>query len=241
MIDSLAVVEDGATISSSATIGAFSYIGSGVVIADGVTVSPHARIVGDVTIASGTEIYSHATIDGYSSSITIGTDSHIREFAIIGSDSKCGDITIGNRCFIMGHVVIECGTTLADDVILTNSVEVGRGCHIGDRAIIGGQTTIGDGISIGSGAMVGGASIVKSHIPPYTLTAGYPKATIRGLNLIGLRRNIKNRDTITHIKRAFKELSKADYSSEIAEQILISTDDKYARELVEFVVNYQIG
>jgi len=54
--------------------------------------------------------------------------------------------------------------------------------------------------------MVAGASAVSQDIPPFCLAEGN-RAKLRGLNLVGLRRNFGN-EVVDEIKSAFKKLFK---------------------------------
>ena len=97
------------------------------------------------------------------------------------------------------------GTRIGSGVLLQASVHVGHDCHIGDNAvlsagaslaghvqvgecaILGGMCGVQQRSRIGAFAMVGGASAVDGDVIPYGLVAGN-RATLRGVNLVGLRR-----------------------------------------------------
>jgi UDP-N-acetylglucosamine acyltransferase len=60
-------------------------------------------------------------------------------------------------------------------------------CEVGDRATIGGLTGIAPFTRIGTFAYIGGLAKVTRDCPPFMIADGHP-ATVRGVNVIGLRR-----------------------------------------------------
>jgi UDP-N-acetylglucosamine acyltransferase len=69
------------------------------------------------------------------------------------------------------------------------------------------MTPVHQFVKIGDFAMVGGASALSQDVPPYCMAEGN-RATLKGLNLTGLRRHLE-RDDINALKSAYKELFEA--------------------------------
>ena len=74
--------------------------------------------------------------------------------------------------------------------------------------------------------MIGGASALAQDIPPFCLAEGN-RASLRGLNLTGLRRNIDRKD-INALSAAYKELfEQGNPLQEVAQRLFeTSTSDK---------------
>jgi len=232
-----ATIADGAVIAKSAKIGAFCKVAKNVRIDDGVTLEPHVHIEQYVHIQENAHIYSFAKIGNGITAVTIGQNCRVREFthvAIEGEDDT-SPIIIKPNCYIMAHVKIDAGVTIEDNCTLTMNVILHKNSKCEKRVIIGAKSTIGENCTIGTGSMVGAASCVQHDMPPFTLIEGYPSASIRGLNSIGMRRNFKDRSSINSVKKIFMTLKKDSFSSEKASQLLEQTVDKHAHEFASFV------
>jgi UDP-N-acetylglucosamine acyltransferase len=168
------------------------------------------------------KIFSFAVIGCEDSKITIGTKTHIREFTQIGTqkseDEKNKKITIGANNFIMGYVQILFGVELGDFCIVTNAVRLYENVKCEEKVIIGGLSTIEANNKIGTGVMIGGASVVTTDIPPFMLVEGN-KATIKGLNIIGLRRRLDNKEDIEEIKAIYKKVWEAGADKNLAQRL----------------------
>jgi UDP-N-acetylglucosamine acyltransferase len=88
--------------------------------------------------------------------------------------------------------------------------------------------------------MIAGASALSQDIPPFCLAEGN-RATLRGLNLTGLRRHI-SRDEINELKVAYKKLfEQGQPLQEVANELLDSSDFDRVKELCEFVITSKRG
>jgi UDP-N-acetylglucosamine acyltransferase len=99
------------------------------------------------------------------------------------------------------HVAHDC--ILGDGVVMANSAHLGGHIEIGEKAILGGLVAVHQFVRVGEFALVGGVSGVAKDVPPYTLASG-SRIYVYGLNEVGLRRNGFSRETIRHLKLAFK-------------------------------------
>jgi UDP-N-acetylglucosamine acyltransferase len=95
---------------------------------------------------------------------------------------------------------------------------------------------------IGEMAMIGGGSILVQDIPPFCICEGN-RATLRSLNINGLRRRFKNsRSDIDAIKKVYKEIFDSGLPIvDIATNILKTNDNKYAKQLATFISNTKRG
>ncbi len=238
MIHSSVIIEDGAKIASDVVIGPFCTIGKDVEIASGCELAANIIIRGKVTIGEGVKIFSFATIGHDDAKISIGAKTHVREFTHIGvvHTKGEGEITIGANNFIMGYVQIMSGVTLGEACVITNAVKLYENVSCEERVIVGGLSIIEANNKIGTGVMIGGASVVNSDIPPFMLVEGN-KATIKGLNVIGLRRRLENKEDIEEIKAIYKKVLGSGADKVLAQEIADNNENEYIIKLASFIAS----
>jgi UDP-N-acetylglucosamine acyltransferase len=246
-----AVIEDGAKIGRNVKIGAFVTISSKATIGDGCIIDAHAVIEGNTKIGNRTHIFSHAVIGsipqdlkyrGEEVELIIGEDNRIREFTLLnpGTQGGGGVTKIGNNNLLMGYVHIGHDVIMGDNCILANGATLAGHVELGDRVVIGGLTPIHQFVHIGDYAMIAGASALSQDIPPYCLAEGN-RATLRGLNLTGLRRYI-DRESINRLKVVYRELfERGEPLQESAKRLLKNENSKEVKKILEFVTTSKRG
>ncbi len=251
-IHKTAIIEDGAVIASDVTIGAFSIIGSKVTIGEGTTVASHCVIEGRTTIGKNNTIFSHAALGtipqdlkfhGEDVELVIGDNNLIREFTLFnpGTEGGGGITRIGNNNLFMGYTHVAHDCIIGNHCIFANVATLAGHVECEDFVVVGGLSAIHQFCKIGTQAMIGGGSIIVQDIPPFCNTEGN-RATIRGLNLTGLRRRLENRKDIDEIKKAYKKLFESGQPlNESAKEIIETTDNEYAIKLANFILNTKRG
>ena len=68
---------------------------------------------------------------------------------------------------------------------------------------MGGLVAVHQFVKIGDFAYIGGKSAVVKDIPPYVIASG-DRATLHGLNNVGLKRQSFSKSTITSLKKAYR-------------------------------------
>jgi len=250
-ISPLAVVEDGAVIGENVEIGAFCHISAQSTIGEGTTIAQGACIYGKTTIGKNNRIFSHAVIgsipqdlkfNGEDVELIIGDDNTIREFTLFNPGTKGGGgkTIIGNHNLFMGYVHLGHDVIIGNHCILANAATLAGHVELGDYVVIGGMTPIHQFVHIGDYAMVGGASALSQDIPPYCMAEGN-RATIRGLNLTGLRRHVE-REEINELKSAYRELFESGLPlKESTSQMLDTTSNQLIKNLCSFVLKTKRG
>ena len=252
-IHKTAIIEDGASIASDVVVGAFTIIGANVTIQSGTTISSHCVIEGDTTIGENNIIFSHAVLgtipqdlkfDGEQTQLIIGNNNTIREHTLINTGTAGGGYktVIGNGCLIMGHVHLGHDCILEDNIVVANSCAIAGHVEISSNVVIGGMSAIHQFCKIGEGSMVGGGSILVQDIPPFCICEGN-RATLRALNINGLRRRFRNsRSDIDEIKKTYKEIFDSGNSiTQTASNIYETSNNKYAKQLAKFVSETKRG
>jgi UDP-N-acetylglucosamine acyltransferase len=193
-----AIVEPGARIGAGVRIGAYAVVGPDVTLEPGVEIGHHAILEGTVAIGAGARI-GHGTVvgglpqdlkyrPGTASGVRIGAGTVLREYVTVHRATRPGGWTeIGAGCLVMAmsHVAHDC--RLGDGVIVINYAGITGHCDIGDHATVGGLTGLAPYTRVGAHAYIGGQSKVVADVPPFMLVDGMP-ATVRGVNVVGLRR-----------------------------------------------------
>jgi UDP-N-acetylglucosamine acyltransferase len=250
-IHKTAIIEEGAKIGDNVTIGPFVTISARAIIGNDNIIDAHANIAGHTTIGNANHIFSHAVIgsipqdlkyNGEDVELIIGNNNKIREFTLLNPGTQGGgSITkIGNNNLLMGYVHLGHDVIIGDNCILANGATLAGHVELGNNVVIGGLTPIHQFVHIGDFAMIGGASALSQDIPPYCLAEGN-RATLRGLNLTGLRRQL-NREEINLLKIAYKELFESGQSlQKTAEKLLEKTESKIIKNLVTFITKSKRG
>lgn len=239
-IHETSIIETGAKIAPGVKIGPFCTIGKDVEIKSGCKIESNVILKGKLKIEENVKIFSFSAIGSEGSDISIGENTHIREFTQIGTqedtNESCAKITIGANNFIMGYVQILSGVELGEYCIITNAVRLYENVKCQERVILGGFSTVEANNTIGTGVMVGGASVVSSDIPPFMLVEGN-KATIKGLNVIGLRRRLENKGDIEEIKAVFKRILGEGADKILAQEIADTNPNEFIKRLASFVAS----
>ena len=238
MIHPSAFVSAGAVIADGVYIGPFCRIGSGVRIERGVRIEAHTVIEGPVTLEANVRIFSFVKIGNGHCPVTVGENTFIREFCQIGNQTDSdAPLAIAADNFIMAYVQLFPGVSIAERCVLTNAVTLYENARCEERVIVGGLTTVAEGCTVGTGVMVGGASNLHSDVPPFCLVEGNP-ATVRGLNVIGMRRRFDDSADIESVKRIFKELYNA-FDAEDAERLRSRLDNPQAERFAAFIATHR--
>lgn len=242
-----AIIDDGAIIADSAIIGAYSTIGKDVVLKENVEIKQHVVIEGKTTIGEGTVIFPFSSIgtapqdlkfSGEPSTLDIGKNTIIREHVTINPGTKGGIMTtkIGDNCLLMvaSHVAHDC--VLGNNVILANNATLAGHVEVGDFAIIGGLSAVRQFVRIGTHAMIGGMSGIESDVIPYGQAVG-ERATLTGLNLVGLKRRGFSRDDIHSLRSAYRLMFSPEGA--LSERVM-DVSDRFSdigpvKEIIDFI------
>jgi len=250
-ISEFAVIEDGAKIGENVEIGAFCFISSQTTIGDGTTIANNSCIYGKTTIGKNNKIFSHSVLgsipqdlkfNGEDVELIIGDDNTIREFTLFNPGTKGGGskTIVGNHNLFMGYVHLGHDVIIGNNCILANAATLAGHVEVGDYAVIGGMTPIHQFVHIGDYAMVGGASALAQDVPPFCMAEGN-RATLRGLNLTGLRRKLERSD-IDKLKSAYRELFESGKPlKDTANKILDVTENHYVKNLCDFIIKTKRG
>ena len=246
MIHKNSIISKKAKISKTAKIGPYTVVGPNVEIGENVEIQSHVSIVGNTKIGLGTKIFPFASIGaqpqdlkykGEKNSLVIGKNNIIREYVTINPGTRDGGtITkIGDNCLFMisSHVAHDC--QIGNNVVIANNVPLGGHVIIEDSVIIGGNSAVQQFTRIGRLAMIGGMTGVLKDVIPFGLSFGN-RNYLKGINLIGLRRNKYENKKIIELNEAYKKI----FSSKNLHENLSKIngefkDNKLVQEVTEFI------
>lgn len=223
-----AIIQEGAQLHPSVTVGPYSIIGSSVSIGAGTRIGPHCVIEGRTTIGIDNHIFQFASLgaqpqdkkyDGEPTQLVIGDRNTIREFCTFntGTSQDLGVTRVGSDNWIMAYVHIAHDCVVGNQTILANNATLAGHVHVGDWVILGGLTGVHQFVKIGAHAMAGFASRVAQDVPPFMMIEGNPLA-VRGFNLEGLRRRGFTPERLKAVKQMHKLLYRQSLSLEAAQQ-----------------------
>lgn len=193
-----AIVDPRARLGSGVRIGAFSVIGAEVTLGDGTEVGHHVVLEGLLEVGAGVRIGHGAILgsppqdlkykDGTPSGVRIGAGTTIREYVTIHRAARADVFTeVGPECLIMAYSHIAHDCRIGRKVIIINYAGITGHTEIGDCATFGGLSGTTPFTRIGAYGYIGGCCKVTADVPPGMLADGLP-ASVRGVNVIGLRR-----------------------------------------------------
>ncbi len=246
-----AIIEDNVELGENVKVGPYVNIKSNVTIGDNTVIEPNAYIGSYTKIGKSCKIFPSAVVGtipqdlkfkGEFSELIIGDNTTIREFCMINRGTKGGGgITkIGNNNLIMAYVHIAHDCILGDNVIVANAVQFAGHVTVEDNAVIGGMTAIHQFVRIGKFAMIGGMSGIAQDIAPFCLAAGN-RATLHGLNLVGLKRAGFTNEEIERLKEAYKIVFKSKLRFEEAYEKLKNSPSKNVIHMIEFLKDSSRG
>jgi len=211
-----AVIAPGAEIAPDAEIGPFCCIGPEVTIGPGCTLRERISLEGRVTMGAGNTLFPGACIgfppqdlkvSTVPTSVEIGENNLFREYVTVhrGTEGGGGVTRIGSHNFLMAmaHVAHDC--QIADHVLLENNVLLAGHICVEHHAVISGGAAMHHFTTVGCHSFVGGLTRIVHDIPPYMIVEGHP-ARVRGVNVVGLRRNGVPEPTIKALEESYRLL-----------------------------------
>jgi UDP-N-acetylglucosamine acyltransferase len=241
-----AVVENGAKLGAGTFVGPFCHIGCDVELGDDVQLASHVVVAGRTRIGARTKIFPFASLGhppqdlkyrGEPSTLSIGEDCLIREGVTMNPGTSAGGMKtiVGDRCTFLAHAHVGHDCRVGSDVILSNNVMLAGHVSLGDFVILGGGAGVIQFTRIGAHAFVGGLSGLENDLIPYGLAVGN-RASLAGLNLVGLKRRGFTREVIKDLRRAYRLLFAPE--GKFAERIEDVAEEFASRPEVQAIIDF---
>ena len=215
-----AIIDAAAQLGSGVIIGAYSVVGPHVTLGDRVKLHSHVVIDGYTTVGAGCEVWpfavlgatpQHTRYAGEPSELHIGANCVIREHVTMHPGTAIGAMQtmVGNNglFFAGAHVAHDC--VVGDHVIFANNAALGGHVEIGDHVMLGGFAAVQQWCRVGAHAMVGAHSLVDADVMPFNIATGN-RATLSGINVIGLERRGFSPEIIVGLRDLFRNLIRGD-------------------------------
>lgn len=246
-----AIIDPLAEIHPEAEIGPYVVVDGPVRIGRKSRVMAHATIMGCSEIGEENEIHPGVILGdapqdtayrGAETYLRIGNHNVLREYVQVHRGTAPGSSTvIGNHNFLMvsAHVAHNC--RLGDHIIMANGALLGGYVEVGDRAFISAHCLVHQFVRVGELSLMRGLSGTSRDVPPYSIIDW--QHTVRGVNVVGLKRAGFDEMRIRKIREAFRILFRKGRNlslaiKEIESNSEISTD---LTALLDFIKSSQRG
>lgn len=174
-----AVVEPGAHIDASASVGALAFVGTGARIGAGAVLGAQAFVGAGAEVGAHTRLGARVVLE---SGCRIGQRGIVQPGAVIGGDGfgfaphqgqwvkieQLGGVRIGDDVEIGANTCIDRGalddTVIEDGVKLDNLIQIGHNCVIGAHTAMAGCTGVAGSTRIGRHCTAGGSAMILGHL-----------------------------------------------------------------------------
>ncbi|MEW6025899.1 MAG: acyl-ACP--UDP-N-acetylglucosamine O-acyltransferase [Planctomycetota bacterium] len=248
-IHATAIIEQGAQIDQSVTIGPYVTIGQDVKVGAGTVIGPYCHITGHTTIGRNNKFLAYCSVGtppqdiGYKDEptrLTIGDNNTFKEFVTLnrGTMKDNQETIVGNNNYLMAYAHMGHDSVLGNNIIMANGVQLGGHVHVEDHAALGGLVGVHHLVTIGAHAFIGGAARVIQDVPPYVIAEGHP-AKVRALNIIGLERRGFSEEVINALEEAYKLIWRGKMPVPEAFQKLLAPEKNPCKEVQYLVKSLQ--
>jgi len=174
-----AVVEPGAIVHASASVGAMAFVATGARIEAGAVIGTQCFVGADAAVGEGTVLKPRVVL---SEGCRIGARGIVHSGAVIGADGfgfaptagrwekieQLGGVSIGDDVEIGANTCIDRGaledTVLEDGVKLDNLVQIGHNVRVGAHSAFAGCVGVAGSAKIGRRCTAGGGAIILGHL-----------------------------------------------------------------------------
>ena len=211
-----AIVEPGAELGESVSVGPYSVVRAGVRIGEGTTIGPHCVIEGRTTIGRDNRFFQFCSIGGVPqdkkyagepTELVIGDRNTVREFATfnIGTAQGGGLTRLGDDNWMMAYTHLAHDCAVGSHTIFANNAQLAGHVEVGDWVILGGFTHVHQFVKIGAHAMTAMGTSLAQDVPPFAMVQGNP-AEARGFNVEGLKRRGFSAERLAAVKQMHRLL-----------------------------------
>jgi UDP-N-acetylglucosamine acyltransferase len=245
VIHAAAIIDARAEIHADCEIGPYVVIDGPAKIGRGTRVMAHATITGWTEIGAENEIHPGAALGGppqdkayrgAESYLKIGDRNVFRENVTVHRGTAPESSTIiGNDNYLMAGAHAGHNCRLGDHIVLANGALLAGYVEVGDRAFISGNCVVHQFVRVGELSLMRGLSGTSRDVPPYAIIDW--QHTVRGVNVVGLKRSGFDEKKIRALKEAFHILFRKGRNLKLALAELEADADlsREAAPLLEFI------
>ncbi|MBM3496841.1 MAG: acyl-ACP--UDP-N-acetylglucosamine O-acyltransferase [Armatimonadetes bacterium] len=240
-----AIVESGAYLADTVTVGPNCHIGDDVHIGEGTTLESNVCVMPGTRIGRKCAIWPGAVLGGApqdhkykgeKSLLVVGDNNIIRECVTLHRAVGEGVATrIGNDNMFMAYAHVGHNCEIGDGNTIASYVGLSGHVSVEDSTVFGGMVGVHQFCRIGRLAMLGGVSKVNQDVPPFMLADGVP-ARVIDLNKIGLRRSGVPPVSRTILRQAYKLLYRSELN--LSQAIARIEDELDMSEELEYLLAF---
>ena len=231
-----AILDPGARIPSSCTIGPYCVVGAEVEMGEHCELISHVALGGPTRLGSHNRIFPFASVGlepqdlkfkGEKTRLEIGDHNVIREFVTLhrGTPGGGGVTRIGSHILIMAYAHVAHDCMVGDQCILANAATLAGHVTVEEWAVVGAFSAVHQYGRVGAHAYIGGGTIITRDVLPFSRTSAAREARAYGLNSIGLERRGFTKERIKKLHHAFKVLTASKLNTTQALERLKSEGD----------------
>jgi len=209
-----AVIDPKAEIDGEVDIGPYVVIEGPVKIKRGTRVMAHAYLTGWTEIGADNEIHPGVVLGdapqdkaykGAETYLKIGERNIFREYVQVHRGTVAGSTTIvGDDNFLMANSHVGHNCKLGNQIVIANGALLGGYVEVGNSVFISGNCVVHQFVRIGDYALMRGLSGTSRDVPPYAIVDW--QHTVRGVNVVGLKRAGFDDRRVREIREAFRAL-----------------------------------
>jgi UDP-N-acetylglucosamine acyltransferase len=209
-----AVIDPKAEIDGEVDIGAYVVIEGPVKIKRGTRVMAHAYLTGWTEIGADNEIHPGAVLgDAPQDKAYKGAETYLkicdrnifREHVQVHRGTVAGSATVvGDDNFLMANSHVGHNCKLGNQIVIANGALLGGHVEVGNNVFISGNCVVHQFVRIGDFALMRGLSGTSRDVPPFAIVDW--QHTVRGVNVVGLKRAGFDDRRIREIREAFRVL-----------------------------------
>jgi UDP-N-acetylglucosamine acyltransferase len=237
MIHPTAIVDPGATVPESCSIGPYCVVGAGVELGENCELMSHVVIHGQAKIGSHNRFFPFCAIGiepqdltykGEKTGIQIGDHNVIREYVTInrGTAKGGGTTKVGNHTLLMAYSHIGHDSVLGDRAMLVNGATLAGHVTVEEWAVVGALCPVHQFVRIGAHSYIGGGTVITKDVLPFSKCVTPRHTQTYGLNAVGLERRGFSKERIRKIHHAYRVLLNSRLNTSQALEKLKSEGDQ---------------
>jgi UDP-N-acetylglucosamine acyltransferase len=212
-----AIIDPGAKVPASCSVGPYCVIGPGVELGE------HCELISHVTVHGPTKIGAHnrffpfcviggepqdVTFRGEETRLEVGDHNVIRECVTLNrGTAKGGGVTrVGSHTLIMAYTHVGHDSVIGDRAMLVNAATLAGHVTVEEWAVVGALCAVHQFVRIGAHSYIGGGTIVTQDVLPFAKVSAPRETRSYGLNSVGLERRGFSKERIQRIHHAFRVL-----------------------------------
>lgn len=217
MIHSTALIDPGAKVPASCSVGPYCVIGPHVELGENCELVSHVVIQGPAKIGSNNRFFPFCSIGiepqdmtfaGQNTRLEMGDHNVVRECVTInrGTEKGGGVTTIGSHTWILAYSHIGHDCVIGSHAMLINGATLAGHVTVEDWAVVGALCPVHQFVRIGAHSYIGGGSVVTQDVLPFSKTVTPRNTKAYGMNSVGLQRRGFTKERIRKIHHAYHVL-----------------------------------